>query len=207
MASKGASMGGGGGCGGGVGGEEAPRHRTNDPWDHEGLHRYHKPTVRAENEEVKMEDLLPREMWASCLEFATSTTFRAKRWYESSEIGRKLFRDEDMGPLPLRATCTLFSTLCLEIITDIKVCSDSDLIFFPIKSLAHVLLARPRSLKSINVEADVQNDGARALEEDLFRQLSLALKVEEIVLNLEVVVPGSLLLTLASAAPSSRNLI
>ena len=146
-----------------------------------------------------MDDLLPREMWASCLEFATSTKFKASTDYRSDyDDGQKEYflRVKDAGPLPLRATCTLFSTLCVEIITNIDVVNEYGNEYevnFLIKPLTHVLLARPRSLKSIDFDLDELNEVDRVFGEDWSRQLSFALEVEEIVLVIKLVVPGSLL--------------
>jgi len=86
--------------------------------------------------------------------------------------------------------------LCVEIITNIDVVNEYGNEYevnFLIKPLTHVLLARPRSLKSIDFDLDELDVVDRVFGEDLFRQLSFALEVEEIVLNLDLVVPGSLL--------------
>jgi len=135
----------------------------------------------AVNKGMKMDDLLPQEIWTSCLEFVTSSKIigGTKRYSQEKQCWEQDVLE--LGPLPLRATCTLFSLLCLELITDINIASRKD--GFSMRLLVQVLLARPRRLKSIRLSTSFYSVFVEPLPlqmDDLLIKLATALNLEKL---------------------------
>jgi len=142
--------------------------------------------VRAEGAIVVLEDLLPRETWVLILAFTMSSKFEG-------------YIDELVQLKQLRASCVLFSHLCLEHIAEINVVS------FSKQVLLFVLLARPHGLRRISMlEYRTLTSSVLFI---LFRQLASATQLEKIDLNLsESVVQGSLLCAIGESCISLKSL-